>query len=298
MRRAPRRLAASCRRSAAACRCGPLPTAESHFPGAWKWILSGIAETGTKVATFTVWCSPTLRVAGRKNDQAWIEQKNGAVVRKLLGYHRFEGVAAAQAIGRLYGASRLFVNFFQPSFKLAEKHRQGAQVSKRYHPPETPYERLLQSETLSDAVKGKLNEVGMGLDPLNLLEEMRTMQSQLMLLVNGGGVDVPSMREPDLPAFLAGLSDAWRTGEVRPTHSEETQQRYLRSVREVVSVPAVATQPSTPPLALTPERNARTVTSTVRLMPQLDVEIERCCERQRRDLAKRHIRRRHAFDLI
>jgi len=61
----------------------------------------------------------------RKNDQAWIEQKNGSVVRKLLGYRRFEGIAAAQALARLYGASRLFVNFFQPSFKLAEKHRQG-----------------------------------------------------------------------------------------------------------------------------------------------------------------------------
>jgi len=55
----------------------------------------------------------------RKNDQAWIEQKNGAVIRKLLGYQRFEGLAAARAITRLYGASRLFVNFFQPSFKLA-----------------------------------------------------------------------------------------------------------------------------------------------------------------------------------
>ena len=67
----------------------------------------------------------------RKNDQAWIEQKNGAVVRKLLGYRRFEGLAAARAITRLYGASRLFVNFFQPSFKLAAKatrRRKGDQA--------------------------------------------------------------------------------------------------------------------------------------------------------------------------
>jgi hypothetical protein len=65
----------------------------------------------------------------RKNDQAWIEQKNGAVVRKLLGYRRFEGLAAARMITRLYGASRLFVNFFPPFFKLAAKHRDGAKVS-------------------------------------------------------------------------------------------------------------------------------------------------------------------------
>ncbi|MER8474230.1 transposase family protein [Mesorhizobium sp. M1328] len=82
----------------------------------------------------------------RKNDQAWIEQKNGAVVRKLLGYRRFEGLAAARAITRLYGASRLFVNFFQPSFKLAAKQRDGAKVAKRYHPPQTACERLLQAE--------------------------------------------------------------------------------------------------------------------------------------------------------
>jgi len=55
----------------------------------------------------------------RKNDQAWIEQKNGAVVRRMIGYRRFEGIATAQALARLYAVSRFFVNFFQPSFKLA-----------------------------------------------------------------------------------------------------------------------------------------------------------------------------------
>ena len=58
-----------------------------------------------------------------KNDQAWVEQKNGAVVRRLVGYGRLEGLAAGEALTRLYSASRLFVNFFQPSFKLAEKTR-------------------------------------------------------------------------------------------------------------------------------------------------------------------------------
>jgi hypothetical protein len=66
-----------------------------------------------------------------KNDQAWVEQKNGSVVRRLVGYRRLEGLAAAEALGRLYAASRLFVNFFQPSFKLASKARVGAKVRKR-----------------------------------------------------------------------------------------------------------------------------------------------------------------------
>jgi hypothetical protein len=88
------------------------------------------------------------------------------VVRKVLGYQRFEGIAAAKAITRLYGASRLFVNFFQPSFKLAAKHREGAQVSKRYHPPQTPCERLLQDEGTPETAKMKLREIAAALDPL------------------------------------------------------------------------------------------------------------------------------------
>ena len=66
----------------------------------------------------------------RKNDQAWVEQKNGAVVRRLVGYGRLEGMPGADALARLYSAARLFVNVFQPSFKLAEKTRVGARVHK------------------------------------------------------------------------------------------------------------------------------------------------------------------------
>src|ERR671929_90400 len=62
----------------------------------------------------------------RKNDQAFVEQKNGAVVRRIVGYRRLEGLAAAAALARLYATARLFVNFFQPSFKLAGKAGDGA----------------------------------------------------------------------------------------------------------------------------------------------------------------------------
>ena len=75
----------------------------------------------------------------RKNDQAWVEQKNGAVVRRAVGYRRYEGLAAAATLARLYAAMRLFVNYFQPSFKLAGKARDAAKVRKRYHAPATPY---------------------------------------------------------------------------------------------------------------------------------------------------------------
>jgi hypothetical protein len=89
----------------------------------------------------------------RKNDQAWVEQKNGAVVRRTVGYRRFEGLEAAAVLARLYAAMRLFVNFFQPSFKLAAKARDGAKVRKRYHPPATPCQRLLADTRTSQEVR-------------------------------------------------------------------------------------------------------------------------------------------------
>ena len=193
----------------------------------------------------------------RKNDQAWIEQKNGAVVRKLLGYRRFQGIAAAQAINRLYGASRLFVNFFQPSFKLAEKHRQGAKVSKRYHPPQTPCDRLLQSESIPDASKIKLREVASALDPLKLLEEIRAMQAHLVALADGGDVPIATAEPPDLSGFVAGLSSAWRAGEVRPTFSVEAKPRYLRSLQAMVQ----------PDVQCTPRKDTPPATATLFLGP-------------------------------
>ncbi len=38
----------------------------------------------------------------RKNDQAHVEQKNGEIVRRMVGYRRYEGVAAAQQLAKLY----------------------------------------------------------------------------------------------------------------------------------------------------------------------------------------------------
>lgn len=74
----------------------------------------------------------------RKNDQAFVEQKNGAVVRKIVGYRRFEGLQATRELAKLYSSMRLFINFFQPSFKLKEKHRHVANWSSGIIVPPRP----------------------------------------------------------------------------------------------------------------------------------------------------------------
>ena len=151
----------------------------------------------------------------RKNDQAWVEQKNGAVVRRFVGHRRLEGIAAAEALTRLYAATRLFVNVFQPSFKLAETLREGARLSKRYHAPETPCARLPASDAITDAVKDRLRGLTVTLDPLRLLDEIRTMQHHVACLGAGASPTALPPRSADLDLFLRGLSTAWRDGEVR-----------------------------------------------------------------------------------
>jgi hypothetical protein len=60
------------------------------------------------------------------------------VVRRLAGYGRLSGLNAAATLGRLYQSARLYVNFFQPSFKLAGKQREGSMIRRRYHALSAP----------------------------------------------------------------------------------------------------------------------------------------------------------------
>ena len=154
----------------------------------------------------------------RKNDQAWVEQKNGAVVRRIVGYRRYEGLEAAAALARLYAALRLFVNFFQPSFKLAEKAREGAKVKKHYHAPATPYQRLLADPRTSQEARRRVDGVYATLDPVRLLQEIRAAQQHLVEIADRpveGETAAPTA--PTLEQFLCGLCTAWQEGEVRPT---------------------------------------------------------------------------------
>ena len=200
----------------------------------------------------------------RKNDQAWVEQKNGAVVRRLVGHGRLEGIAGAQALARLYSASRLFVNFFQPSFKLLDKRRVGSRVHKRYLPPETPYSRLLASDAIEETVKQQLRAVMASLDPLKLLDEIRAVQHHLAGLARGETRHVLPHRNGDLDRFLHSLSLAWKKGEVRPTHQKEPRpKRYWRTRKD----PFEAVWPQVLLwLEDTPDRTAK------ELLERLDVE--------------------------
>jgi hypothetical protein len=88
----------------------------------------------------------------------------------------------------------LHVNYFQPSFKLKEKRREGAKVIKRYHPPATPYERALAQPKLPKAIKRRLRETYRTLDPVALLAEMRRCQEELGQRIDARGIKVARRR--------------------------------------------------------------------------------------------------------
>ena len=190
------------------------------------------------------WCRAqkievTRSRAYKKNDQAFVEQKNGAVVRRLVGYGRFEGIETASVIVRLYAASRLHTNFFQPSFKLKDKRREGAKVIKRYHAPATPYARALAHPKLTKAVKTRLRELYRTLDPVALLAEMRAAQAELGTRVDcrAGKIAAAACTPApavDAAAFAKGLGKAVLGGEQRAIH-----RRLHKPYKTRVRMPSV-----------------------------------------------------------
>ena len=170
--------------------------------------------------------------AYHKNDQAWVEQKNGAVIRRMVGHERFSGVVACQALSHLYQAARLYVNYFQPSFKLRDKSRDGFKVKRTYEPPATPCDRLLKHPAVDDQMKEKLQLQCKQLDPVKLLHRIRQGQSALAALTSTDPVTQGPGRE-SLEQFLSQLPRLWRDGEVRPTHrSKSSKPRHWRSRKD------------------------------------------------------------------
>jgi hypothetical protein len=125
-------------------------------------------------------------------------------------------------LNKLYTSARLFVNFFQPSFKLLSKTREGAKVIKKYHPPATPCERLLERKDVSDECKEQLRQTLAALDPVRLLSEIREAQRVLAQLEVGVAHTETAPSTPELRGFVASLSTVWRDGEVRPTHRKRS----------------------------------------------------------------------------
>lgn len=114
-----------------------------------------------------------------KNDNCHVEQKNWALIRRNVGYSRYEGEEAVNRLNKYYQKLRLHFNFFLPQTKLISRHRDKSKVHKKYETPKTPYLRVMESIHVSDNVKKELTDVFMTLNPVTLKKDMVMLLSSL-----------------------------------------------------------------------------------------------------------------------
>jgi len=115
----------------------------------------------------------------RKNDNCFVEQKNYSVVRRAVGYRRYDTPEELETLNGLYAALRLFTNYFQPSMKLIEKTRRGSKVRKKYDKAKTPYQRVLDSKSLSKEAEQDLKKTYATLNPVKLGRQITCLQDQI-----------------------------------------------------------------------------------------------------------------------
>jgi hypothetical protein len=120
----------------------------------------------------------------KKNDSCHVEQKNGNVIRRIVGYQRYTSHAAYQCLERLYYTVRLYLNFFQPTMKLISKTRHGAKVHKVYETAQTPYQRLVKLGVLTKGKQAELASIYAALNPVLLLNQINGNLAQLWKLAD------------------------------------------------------------------------------------------------------------------
>ena len=118
----------------------------------------------------------------RKNDNCFVEQKNYSVVRRAVGYLRYDTEAELCILNELYRHLRLYTNFFQPTMKLIKKTRVGSKVTKKYDKAQTPYRRVLVSTYVSEQDREKLKRLYAQLNPAGLKRQITRLQQKLLRL--------------------------------------------------------------------------------------------------------------------
>jgi hypothetical protein len=176
----------------------------------------------------------------KKNDQAYVEQKNWTAVRQVIGYDRYEGQVAWAALNALYIPLRLYLNFFQPVMVLVEKQRNGAKVKKRYDTAKTPYQRVLDAPEVADEAKERLRQLYSSLNPAELLRQIQVQQTALWKLAQqpadanmSTGTASAMGGEPGFPAplLLPVAADNGRNlNEMAQSHSRKVRSRHEATI--------------------------------------------------------------------
>jgi len=118
----------------------------------------------------------------KKNDSCFVEQKNYSVVRRNVGYLRYDTAEELILLNELYIHLDYYTNYFQPTLKLKSKTRTGSKVTKKYDIAKTPFKRVLKSDDIKEEKKKKLEKIYDKINPAELKREITKLQDKLLKL--------------------------------------------------------------------------------------------------------------------
>ncbi|MCM8762373.1 MAG: DDE-type integrase/transposase/recombinase, partial [Candidatus Omnitrophica bacterium] len=121
--------------------------------------------------------------AYNKNDSCYVEQKNWTIVRKAVGYWRYETEEEINLLNQIYLHLRLYTNFFQPQMKCIMRSRIGSKIIKRYDIAKTPYQRVIECDEIGEKTKKELEEIYKRLNPAQLQRQIIKLQEKLFEIV-------------------------------------------------------------------------------------------------------------------
>jgi hypothetical protein len=134
----------------------------------------------------------------KKNDNCYVEQKNWTMVRKTVGYLRYETEDELLLLNQLYSLLRLYTNFFQPVTKLVFKERVNSKVKKHCDEAKTPLMRVLDASSIDDSIKQSLKDQYEELNPAELKRQIVKIQNQWIEMVTLKNDSIPHPKEVNL----------------------------------------------------------------------------------------------------
>ena len=120
--------------------------------------------------------------AYKKNDSCYVEQKNYSIVRRAVGYLRYDTQQEVDILNELYTYLGQYTNYFMPAQKLMSKTRKGSKVTKKYDEAKTPYRRVLEYSDIDDKIKARLEKQYDSLNPADLKRKISALQDKLLKL--------------------------------------------------------------------------------------------------------------------
>ncbi len=161
--------------------------------------------------------------AYHKNDNCYVEQKNNSIVRRAVGYYRYNQPRQLKLLDTLYQILRLYTNFFEPVMKLREKVRHGSKLTRRYDEPQTPYRRVLAHPQIPHEVKDALTRQ---YQSINLIE-LRRLLTRLQQALFRSAIEAGPPPQPPKWPFFPGPDHPWRGRDTTRRLSTPSQQHPL-----------------------------------------------------------------------